>query len=140
MPKKSKQVEGIHKELTGLVEGTVGKVQLRCWQALSSATPVATGFARSAWIPSLGSADTAPLARPKSEKAARAEARTKRAFGAAQAKQIAASYKVAQGRVFISNNVGYVEYLNRGSSAQAPAMFVEKAIETAVKSFGGRRL
>lgn len=140
MARKSKQAEGIHKDLTGLLEGTVGKLQLRCWQALTSATPVATGFARSAWIPSFGSADTAPLKRPTTEKAAKASARTRRAFGAAQAKQIAESYKLSQGRVFISNNVGYVQYLNAGSSAQAPAMFVEKAIEAAVKSFGGRRL
>lgn len=48
--------------------------------------------------------------------------------------QIASTYRLAQGVIFIVNNVRYGVFLNRGSSAQAPAMFVEQALATAVRA------
>jgi HK97 gp10 family phage protein len=35
----------------------------------------------------------------------------------------------------VSNNVDYIEYLNEGSSQQAPENFVEKAVQKVVKNF-----
>ena len=35
----------------------------------------------------------------------------------------------------VSNNVDYIEYLNEGSSEQAPENFVEKAVQRVVKNF-----
>ena len=41
-------------------------------------------------------------------------------------------YKIGQ-RVIINNNVPYIVRLNTGSSTQAPAGFVEKAVQAAVR-------
>ena len=43
-----------------------------------------------------------------------------------------ASYKLSDGMAFESNNAEYIESLNRGHSKQAPAQFVEMAIEKGV--------
>lgn len=45
---------------------------------------------------------------------------------------ILVGYKLGQ-RVIINNNVPYIGRLNTGSSAQAPAGFVEKAVQAAVR-------
>lgn len=36
--------------------------------------------------------------------------------------------------IYLTNNVPYIEYLNKGSSVQAPAKFVEAAIKRAISS------
>jgi hypothetical protein len=41
-------------------------------------------------------------------------------------------YRLRQGAVFVTNNVPYILRLNAGSSAQAPAGFVDKAVATGV--------
>ena len=42
--------------------------------------------------------------------------------------------------VYISNNVAYIGRLNAGSSAQAPAGFVEEAVSTGVSAIQGARV
>lgn len=42
--------------------------------------------------------------------------------------------------VFVANNVEYVQYLNQGTSSQAPAMFVEAAIDEVNSTFRSRRV
>lgn len=141
MARKGKgDAKRIRLELIGAVEDTVGKLQLRAWQVLAIATPVATGFARSGWTPSVGSPVVDRLDRPTSEKEARKSARAMYTANLATAKKIAATYRVGQGSAFLSQNVIYVQFLNKGSSSQAPAGFIERGIEVTVKSFGGRRL
>ena len=93
------------------------------------ATPVDTGWARANWIPSIG--------RPV-EKAAG----SREAVGAARGAQSAGVarlliYDLSQGDIWISNNVPYIERLNQGSSPQADARFVERAIEAGIRSVRG---
>lgn len=87
-------------------------------------TPVDTGHARSNWIPSVG--------RPVTTVAGSREAVT---FGA-QAQGIAAvagrKPEDAYQRIYIQNNVPYIQQLNFGHSQQAPAGFVEAGIARAV--------
>ena len=61
--------------------------------------------------------------------------RTPQAAGQAR---IASSYRIEQGNVYISNNVSYIVLLNEGSSAQAPAAFVQMAIGRALTTVTGR--
>lgn len=140
MARRRGQAKRIEIEIVGAVEKVVGQFQLRALQVLSSATPVDTGFARAGWTPSTGSPVTERLDPPKDERDARSKARALRSRNLARAKQIAATYKVRFGSAFLSNNVPYMEFLNRGSSAQAGAKFVERGIEQTVRSFKGRRL
>lgn len=140
MAAKRVQVTRIEVELLGAVGKIVGQVQLRCLQTLASATPVDTGFARANWAPSTGSPIIERQEKPKDDKAARSVARAKRSANLERAKAIASTYSVRLGNAYLTNNVSYMQYLNEGSSAQAGAKFVEKAIEAAVRSFQGRRL
>lgn len=78
-------------------------------------TPVDTGHARANWIASVGAPNTA-------EAPGRSEA-------LAQAGNAAVvSYKLGQGRLFVSNVVPYIRRLNEGSSMQAPPLFVESCV------------
>lgn len=127
----SRKVRRTITQLGDLVERVMRKLQLRAFQALTTATPVDTGFARAGWTPSVGAPDPGPSERPAP---AVARAQAVALFQAhQQASQLLASnYKLAQGAVFIVNNVRYVVFLNTGTSAQAPAMFVEQAVAQAV--------
>jgi hypothetical protein len=91
---------------------------------LQEDTPVDTGFAVTNWIPSVGE--------PRLELAGtREEAESGRLNLAPQAEGVAAlrAYELSQGDLYDTNNVDYVEHsLNRGTSAQAPATFVQRAI------------
>lgn len=119
-------------ELGALLERVMRRLQLRAFQALTSATPVDTGFARAGWTPSVGAPDPGPSERPSEPTVARAQADALFAAHSKQAQELAASYRLGQGAVFIVNNVRYVVFLNAGSSAQAPALFVERAVATAI--------
>lgn len=82
-------------------------------------TPVDTGHARANWIHGVGS-----------------PARIEAAGGDPSAHDtgVAAvlAYELGQGALFLSNNVDYIQLLNRGHSDQADVGFVEAAIDEAM--------
>lgn len=123
-------------ELVAIIQGgsseLMRRLELRAMQTLVSATPVDTGHARSGWTPSVGSAvsDALELGSKKSETRRNANSRLR--DNRAKAKAIAETYQLKQGTVFISNNVPYVVFLDQGSSAQAPANFIERALVAAI--------
>lgn len=132
---RSKQVQRIVKQLEAFTEKKMRRLILRTFQAVTSATPVKTGFARSGWVVSAG----APMklrirGRPADEATAIARASDRLARNTQSANALAITYKLAMGPVFITNDVRYIVFLNRGSSAQAPAMFVERAMAAAVRA------
>jgi len=92
-------------------------------------TPVDTGWARTNWVPGIG---TPPTGTAGSREAAEAGIldTSMQQRGLAE---VAAAYKLNQGSIFISNNVPYIVLLNEGSSAQAPAGFVQNAIMKAIE-------
>lgn len=110
-------------------DGLVRKVILTVDQAVVISTPVDTGRARANWRPSLNSPVLGTLPEPSS-----AGAGMQAALQAAQ--QVAAIYKggVRSPVVHITNSLPYIQYLNRGSSQQAPANFVGTAILVAVSA------
>jgi hypothetical protein len=85
-------------------------------------TPVDLGWARANWVPNLGGPYTgngAPPDRPGPMDAAVQES------GLAEV----LAFKLADGAIFVSNRVPYIQRLNDGWSDQAPAGFVEGAID-----------
>tara|TARA_R110000851_G_scaffold120002_1_gene248080 strand:- start:23013 stop:23423 length:411 start_codon:yes stop_codon:yes gene_type:complete len=114
----------------------VRRIQLRALQALQSGTPTDTSHARSGWTPSVGSAITARLDRPADRTVARSAATSRESANKLKAEAIASTYQIKDGAVFISNSVPYIVFLNGGSSSQAPSNFVERAIDSAVRSIG----
>ena len=125
------------------VERVMRRLELRTYQVLTSSSPVKTGFFRAGWSPSTGSPAPGPKAPgggargvPAAELERIARQQADALFGKHNqaALRIASSYRLRQGVVFIVNAVRYGVFLNRGSSAQAPAMFVEMGLATAVRA------
>jgi len=123
------QVRAIVRGLTQLTERAIKKITLDVTANLIGTTPVDTGWARANWVPSIGLPVEEDLsqASPTEQSASAAGARQQGALAG-----VAASYKLRMGSVFISNNVPYIVRLNEGSSSQAPAAFVQAAINKAV--------
>lgn len=142
------QPRRIEVELLQAGSVVIRRLQLRAMQALTSATPVETGFARAGWTPTVGSPARslrsggrfAQLDRPKDLEVAKTVAAQRRAANAAASQSIANTYRIEQGRMFISNPVRYIVFLNNGSSAQAPARFVERAVVRAIRSLASSRI
>lgn len=98
------------------VEGEVSKVALAIDSAVVLATPRDTGRAASNWLASRGApryAIVPPLENPDD--------------AIAEAAAAISGYKSGE-TIFIANNVPYIADLNKGSSTQAPAGFVEAAV------------
>lgn len=101
------------------------RVALNVTAELRKDTPVDTGWARANWVPQLG----VPFTGVDGARVRGAISESKQTAGLAQA----ASFNIKKDTfIFITNNVPYIRKLNAGSSQQAPAMFVEMAVETAV--------
>ncbi len=83
-------------------------------------TPVDTGWARSNWIINIGG----PLPGPVGSKVSVPPVNP--------AGSGILGYRLLQGAVWISTMVPYIGLLNEGSSRQAPAGFVQRAIEKAI--------
>jgi len=110
------------------LEGQVGNVVKRAAiaidQTLVTSTPVDTGRARSNWIVSLGTPSGETVG-PTSEQAALSRA------------QQEIERRVRGQAIHITNNLPYIGRLNEGSSAQAPAGFVQAAVQQGVASIRG---
>lgn len=128
------QVRIVISDLTRFTERAVKMLTLEAHANLVRApseggTPVDTGWARANWVPDIGSPRTEPVG-----------SRDRVDSGSAQAglARVVAGYRLAQGPVFLSNNVPYITFLNDGSSRQAPAGFVQQAIAEAVRAVDRR--
>ncbi len=119
----TRQVRSIVRALEDVAERVVQKITLDVTANLIETTPVDTGWARANWVPKIGAAVEDVVGKPN------AIVRGPQQSGIAT---VAFSYRLAQGAVFVSNNVPYILKLNDGHSKQAPAMFVERAIQKAV--------
>lgn len=97
-------------------------------QALVLGTPVDTGTARSNWIVSLDvpNENTRDAYVPLIDGDQSETANAKEAI--AQGKGAISQAKPEQA-IYLTNNLGYIVALNEGHSAQAPAGFVEEAVD-----------
>jgi len=102
-------------------------------QAVVLGTPVDTGTARSNWIVSLDVPSKSireaytPLDGGDMSESANAQA------ALAQGKDVIVRAKF-ETDIHITNNLDYIVPLNEGSSAQAPAAFVEEAVDAGVQA------
>lgn len=97
-------------------------------QVLVTSTPVDTGRARSNWVVGAGPSTRAINAYAPGAGGSTGGANTEAALQ--QARNFLSSTDVSV--IYISNNLEYIQYLNEGSSAQAPAGFIEAAVEAGV--------
>lgn len=124
--------DDLRKALATVVKATALEIDANLRMAPDEGgTPVDTGHARANWIPSVGQPSELDV-----------EGSTDAAHDAGVAR--VASYRLENGSVFVSNAAPYIERLNNGSSKQAPAMFVETAIDRALvtmeQKFGARAI
>lgn len=109
----------------------VRKTALAIDQAVVLATPVDTGRARANWLVSVDAPapdEIEPYAPGKEGSTAGPNAQ-----GAIdQAQEAVATYGPSNKSIHITNNVPYIGALNDGHSAQAPANFVEQAIDAGI--------
>jgi hypothetical protein len=89
-------------------------------QILVTSTPVDTGRARSNWIVGAGPSNRIIDAYVPNSGSGSAEGALR------QARAFLDSTDVSV--IYISNNLDYIQYLNEGTSAQAPAGFIEAAV------------
>ena len=101
-----------NKKVLDRLEKTVRAVALVVDAELVAATPVDTGRARSNWNPSLNVPDTT-IQEPNQKKVI---------------DPIVSAYKITD-TILISNNLPYINRLNEGYSKQAPAGFVDLALQ-----------
>lgn len=94
-------------------------------------TPYKTGQAQSNWIVSIGQMN--PFYK------ANADHNGGWQESVSEAIQALANYK-GDSDIHITNNVSYIAELNRGSSRQAPALFVQAAVLRAQYKFKGIRI
>lgn len=101
----------------------MGLTMVMAIDRLSNATPVDTSHASTNWIGSVGKPWTGVAgSRESPTRAAQLAGRERvRAYSAADIK--------AGRQIYIRNNVFYLKWLNRGHSKQAPARFVELALQ-----------
>lgn len=96
-----------------------------------TATPVDTGRARANWVVSMA----APNLSITQNVDKTGQATITRGQGVAQ------RYRETSGQsIYICNNLPYIQRLNEGWSAQAPAGYVQAAVQTAVAYLRNRRV
>lgn len=111
----------------------VRRVALAADQAVVMGTPVDTSRARSNWVVEIGrraSGTRAPYSPGDKGSTGGASA----AAAIQQGQGVIASYDIDRDNsIHITNNLDYIERLNDGYSAQAPAGYVQDAIALAVR-------
>lgn len=136
----SGRIKTIAVEAERETERTVRQVALSVDQTVVMATPVDTGRARSNWIARLGAAATSTRAAfAPGQKGSTASTNSQAAIDAARA--VIAGYTIASNpAIFISNNLPYIGRLNDGWSSQAPANFVEQAVQNGAAAVRNARI
>jgi hypothetical protein len=118
------QVEEIHADLEKFLGVVVVSLATNLTNDLREATPKKTGYAQSNWLPNVGTTLDSPVGSKESP-----------SYGAQFARIRALdSYHVSRGAIFITNNVYYVvTHLDRGTSPQAQAGFIQATLEKTVE-------
>lgn len=126
--------KGQTEKIIAQLENATGKalvgLALNIHGELVEGTPVDTGWARSNWLPSVGT--------PKEETVGKPGALDELAKDAGQSEVL--DWEISDGPIYITNNVPYIQRLNAGSSKQAPTGFVESAVQAEVDKANRRKL
>ena len=122
----SSQAQSITNQLRTFTGFTSARLATDIINELKIATPIRSGWANANWIPYIGAPREVPVGdkSPGGVDAARVVQNT--------SLSLLAVYNVNAGSIFITNNVPYIDRLNSGSSAQAPAGFVQNSFALAI--------
>lgn len=133
------RMAALGKQIAEEADRTVRAAALMADQTVVMATPVDKGRARSNWLVELDApARTTIEPYAPGEDGSTSGANTASAL--AQGRATIAGYDGDRNSgIAISNNLLYINALNAGHSRQAPAGFVEKAVQAAVKQVQGAR-
>lgn len=128
----AKRISEVAVKIEENVGKTIQKTALAVDQTVVLTTPVDTGRARSNWLVSINISDNKTIeAYVPGKKGSTGSENVQAAID--HGKSVIATFKPTQDTsIIISNNVGYIGPLNDGSSVQAPAGFVERAVADAV--------
>lgn len=122
MDETERAIAQAKKEVEEAVIKTVKSIALKANQIIILSTPVDTGRARANWIASVDKPNTKKL--DDTDKSG--------SVTIADNNKVIISAPEEMGlEIHISNNLDYIIPLNNGHSAQAPAGFVEKAVQLA---------
>ena len=125
----TREVDSVIRQLDDFVERVVRDLSRNTTTELTDATPKDTAFASVNWIPRVGADNADPPALTRSfESATTIRVQQQAALASLSA------YQLAQGLIYIPNNVTYIVNLNQGSSEQAPSAFVQTAIAAAINN------
>lgn len=127
------------RRLEGGIQKLVKDVTMQTVEALAGDTPVDTGKARSNWLVSLGSEDSEVI-EPHSPGSHLGVNESRNLEATLAAARSAVEARTPGQDVIVQNNVPYIGLLNEGSSSQAPAAFVESAVQRAVEYIKSARL
>ena len=116
-------------QLEKFTASLVKKLTLNVTACLQDATPVDTGWARSNWVPQIGSPFRGTAGTKEDADNGNIDASTTQKG----LSSVVGSYQITMGPVYISNNVPYIKFLNEGSSQQAPAAFVQASVIRGIK-------
>ncbi|MCK5131697.1 MAG: hypothetical protein KAR40_06040 [Candidatus Sabulitectum sp.] len=125
------------------VNRIVKLVALAVDQTIVLATPVDTGAARSNWVVSVDSPKSgiidpySPIEQGTDPSKIGESANASRALD--QGKGVIQARPPGH-NLYITNNLDYIEDLNNGKSAQAPASFVQLAIQQGIAAVKGAKL
>lgn len=123
-----KQTVRVMKDLNKFLEKTMKDVSGALDRNLKEDTPKDTGYAENNWVANTGTAFKGTAGTRDEAEAGQLD------FGPRKlgfAKIVA--YKLSQGEIHHTNNVGYILDLNDGTSQQAPKFFVEMAIDRSIR-------
>ena len=122
-------VDEFDKAVTRVVQG----LTLDITADLQETTPFDTGWAAANWIPNIGGQFS------QSPVGERIRGKIDVATQQTAIAKIATQFRVGP-PIHITNNVPYIQKLNKGSSKKAPAGYVDSIIEKNVKKYGGRKI
>lgn len=112
-----KQSDKIGEQLKAQIATAAKALILQIDANLRRSTPVDTGHARANWVPSVGSAHSGEVTGDGAHAAGTAGV---------------LGFRLGDGALFEANSVPYIQRLNDGHSTQAPALFVEAAVDQAL--------
>ena len=122
------QIDVVMRELETFTSKRVRGLTLNITANIVEDNPVHTGWSRANWVARIATPLVVDL-RDVTPNVAGATARQQQSLA-----QIAGSYEIGMGKIFISNNVPYIVRLNEGSSSQAPAGFIQAGVRRGVEA------
>jgi hypothetical protein len=121
------ETERVTRELEQQISEVMSALAINITSKLKEKTPIDTGWARANWIPSVGEPYDLDISGDDD-----LDFESSNIASVAGENELI-NYHIDKGPIFIVNNVPYITFLNEGSSRQAPAGFVQKAIATAIR-------